>query len=616
MTITSSFAEPYYSGTVATTSEVPGLFPVGLAGRTYLVDLLSGQFHWRSIPVLREQADTQQTPGEHTINPEDLWRRASEDWSHGAGQTYFDRDSDPARFRSSKGVDPWTRWQASLLKTTVLQRSSANSNLRLAAATGRLYLTDGTAVLYTTTLTSPGAATWTAVTATPAAAATSITTDGFNVWTSHTASGIYSTNTGTGAASSYVTGTVTLVRYLKGRLMAASANSVYNITAGGALPTALLTHANTGFTWADMAEGRTHIYLAGYAGDHSLIYSTAIKPDGTALDVPAVAGELPDGEQVLSIYGYLGYILIGTSLGVRFAIPDSSGKLTLGKLIRLGTGSAPVYCFEGQDRFVWFGWPYYDSTSSGLGRIDLSVFTDGPGLQPAYASDLMVSSYAIVQSVCTFAPTPGYRVFTVEGVGVYAESVDDDLVASGTIDSGLITYGIPDVKMAVYLLLRHDALAGTVGVSIAGDGGTMTSVGTSSDVGAAGTSITVGQILGRTHEVRLTLNRSSVDTSTGPTVTRSTLRSYPIPTRGDIIPLPIVLHESLEVNGQVRPVNVLSEFLALKALTGNQRLVLFQLGSYSISVFVEDFDWQPTGLTQDRTWFNGIMTMKLKAVVE
>jgi hypothetical protein len=606
--ITATFAEPYYSGTVAVASEVPGLFPVGLAGRTYLVDLLSGQFHRQSIPLLRTQADTQQTPGEHTINPEDLWRRSAEDWSHGAGQTYFDRDSDPARFRSSKGIDPWTRWQASLLPDTDQKLSSANTNLYLTPAGARLYVCDGTAVKYTADVTVD-APTWTSVTSTPAAAATSIASDGFNVWTAHTASGIYSTNTGTGAAAAYTAGTVTLVRYVKGRLMAANANSVYNVIVGGgaALPTALLTHANTGFVWVDVAEGRTHIYLAGYAGDKSLIYSTTIKADGTALDTPAVAGELPDGEIVRSMQGYLGYLLIGTDKGWRFAIPDSSGKITLGKLV---TTTAAVGAFEGQDRFVWYGWTNYDSVSTGLGRIDLSVFTDGAGLQPAYASDLMVTGQGTVQSVVTFQ---SLRVFSVSGLGIYGEWTSK--VASGTLDSGLITYGIPDIKMGVYLLLRHEPLVGTVGVSVATDSGTMTSVGTSSEASSPGTSITVGQLLGRTFETRLTLNRSAALT-TGPTVTRATLRSYPIPARGEIVTLPIVLHESLNVNDQERPVNVRTEFATLRALTANERLVLLQLGAEALSVFVEDFDWQPTNMTQDGSWWNGVMTMKLKAVVE
>lgn len=608
MAISAPFTTPYYSGGVASSSEVPGLYPVALAGHSYLVDLLSNQFRRKTIPLIRQQADSQQSPGEHSINPEDLWRRAAEDWSHGAGQAYLDRpDSDPARYRTSKGIDPWTRWQISLLPATGQKVSSANTNLYLAPAGARLYATNGTAVSYSTDITG-ASPTFTAVTSTPAAAATSITSDGFNVWTAHTASGIYSTNTGTGAAASYTTGTVTLVRYVKGRLMAAASNSVYNVITGGgaALPTALLTHANTGFTWIDMCEGRTHIYLAGYAGDKSLIYSTSIKPDGTALEVPSVAGELPDGEIVRSLQGYLGFVLIGTDKGLRFAAPDSSGKLTLGALIP--TTSA-VGCFEGQDRFAWYGLTNYDSTSTGLGRIDLSIFTQP--LTPAYASDLMATGQGAVQSAATFQ---NLRAFTVSGLGIYAETTDK--VASGTIDSGLITYGIPDEKMAVFLDLRHTALAGSVAISISADGDTFEPAGSSSTAGTSGTTVTAGQQLGQTFEIRLTLTRSGSATTTGPTVTRSTLRSYPIPTRGETLEVPLVMHESLNVDGTVRPLDVRAEFAFVKGLLDNQTLVSFQFGAETLSVFVEDYEWQPTSETQDGNFWNALLVVRLKSVVE
>lgn len=598
-----SFAEPYYSGNVATADEVPGLFPVGLGGRTYLIDLLSGEFRRRTIPLIRQQADNQDQPGEHSINPEDLWRRFQQDWSHGAGQTYYDRDSDPSRYRLSKGVDPWTKWELSLLPDTDEKRSTAGTNLYMAVAGTRLYITDGTTLAYTTDVTA-GTPTFTDVTGTPGAA-TSITSDGFNVWTAHSASGIYATTRTSGSTASYVTGTVTLVRYLKGRLMAAAANSIYNVIAAGALPTALLTHANTDFLWVDMAESRTHIYMAGYAGDKSLIYSTTIRPDGTALEAPSVAGELPDGEIVRSMKGYLGFIAIGTDKGIRFCNTDSAGKLTLGSLIPT---TAAVFDFEGQDRFIWFGWTNYDAVSTGLGRIDLSVFTQP--LTPAYASDLMVTGQGAVQSIVTFQ---NLRVFSVSGDGFYAETTDK--VTTGTLESGLITYGIPDTKMAVFMEIRHEALAGSVSIALSADGDVYDVIGGSNVAGSTGESFGTGQVLGSTFETRLTLTRAAV-TTTGPTVTRATLRSYPIPARGEFLTVPLVLHESLDVNGTIRTINPREEFNFIKSLVSNQTLVAFQFGSETLSVFVDDYDWSPTIEMKDNSGWAGICTVKLKSVVD
>ena len=95
----------------------------------YMLDLAAdlngfrGQhFSRESQPVLRAQADTGSTPGEQSINREDLWRRAQESWHHGAGQVYLDRaDSDSSRFLSSKGVNVWDKWALSLLHDTTLR---------------------------------------------------------------------------------------------------------------------------------------------------------------------------------------------------------------------------------------------------------------------------------------------------------------------------------------------------------------------------------------------------------------------------------------------------------------------------------------------------------------
>ena len=133
------------------------------------------------------------------------------------------------------------------------------------------------------------------------------------------------------------------------------------------------------------------------------------------------------------MYGYLGFLLIGSNKGFRLAVQDTNGNLTLGALIETGS---TVRAFEGQGQYVWFTWEAYDSTSSGLGRMDLANLSDRNALVPAYASDLMATSQANVASVATFDDK---RVFTVSGDGFYAQ--DTDLVAEGSLDSGLINYG-------------------------------------------------------------------------------------------------------------------------------------------------------------------------------
>lgn len=597
MSLGISFATPYFTG-ASRSNEVPGRFHVALAGRPYMIDTERlSEFTRRAIPLLREQADNTGAPGEQTLSPEELWRRSQDDWSHGAGQVFLDRkDSDNARFRSSKGVDVWTRWAMSLLPGTAVKRASANTNVNLITAGDRLYATDGAALVSTTDLT-----TWTTVTGVPATAASDITSDGFNVFTAHGADGIYKTTRGAAGTTSYATGAVSTVAYVKGRLMAANGPSIYNVTAAGALPTALFTQVNTDFTWTGFAEGQNAIYAGGFSGDKSLIYRIALKTDATALDAPIVAGQLPDGEILRSIDAYLGFVLLGTDAGVRFCATDGDGNLTIGALVRT---SSPVLCFEGQDKFVWFGWTNYDGVSTGLGRLDLSTFI--APLTPAYASDLMVTGQGAVLAVATFR---GVRVLAVSGLGVYEQTAA--LVSSGTLDTGLITYGLPDLKTAVYLDVKVQDPVDTNRAYVAVDGGSFALVGSRST--SATDAFSVGELSGERFEIRHELLNSDGTATTGPVVTRYTLRSFPRPSQGELFLVPVLLHERLETLSGLHILRPDEEFASLVRLREGKQLVTYQIGTESFTVQVDDALFQYSHLTANGKAWNGTALLKLKS---
>lgn len=599
---------PFYEGTGGVSADVPNKWPVSLNGRNLVLDVqgdgLSQANRWKheSIEIIRQQSDTSDNPSEHTLNPLGLWRRAQDSWHHGAGIIFRDRGSattsstageqDAYRFRSSKGINVWTYWQMSLLPDTTSKLASANTNLYLAVAGSRLYTTDGTALRFTSDTT-----TWTAVTGTPGVAFTSVCSDGFTVWAACSASGIYSTNSGTGVATQYTSGAVSgPIAYVKGRLMVADAESVYNVIAGGGIvkPTALLTHANANFRWVGFAGGYQHIYMAGFSGDKSLIYKTTIKTDGTALDAPSVAGELPDGEIIRSIDSYLGSILIGTDKGCRYATADGEGNLIIGSLI---TTMNAVSAFEGQGPYVWFSMTNYDGVSTGLGRLDLRVFTETleTGARvPAYASDLMVTAQGSVDSIVTFL---NKRIFTVAGSGVWTESTS--LVASGTIDTGLIGYGIPDQKLALSANVRSLPLVGSYNVFLAVDSGTFASVGLGAVAGSTNTDNPLNYSSGERFELRFTLSRSVASPSTGPTITRWTLKASPgaIDGPAEIITAPFLLHEVVDVNGREEYLDVQYERDSIKFLRESQQRVTYQEGTNSYDVLVMDYSWVPYNFT-------------------
>lgn len=596
------FTAGFYTDTASTsstlTNEVPGVYPVGISGHGYPLDLKSGAFKHESIPTLRPVFIQADTLGEKNINPESLWRASQDTWHHGAGQPHADKiDSDTARYHASKGIDPWTRGQMQLLPDTAQARASANTNLAMAVAGGYLYVIDGNTLAYTTDLT-----TFTTVTGTPAAGALAVCSDGDTVYVAFSGQGVWTTTRGAAAATQYVTGTdsLTALGYVKGRLMAAKGRSLYNIVSAvpAALPTSLFDHPNTDFAWVGFAEGAGFIYAAGFSGDKSLVYRITIQPDGTALAVPIQAAQLPDGEIVRAIGSYLGFILLGTDRGVRVAQPASNGDLTLSALLPTGVAR----CFEGQDRFIWFGWDNYDTTSTGAGRIDLTVINDGGA--PGYASDLMITGQGNVRDLATFT---GKRVLAVSGLGFYKESVNK--VTTGYLDSGQITYDLPDQKIALYLDVKHDdPLVGQHAAWLSTDGAGFQLIGVHDGTGPEET-FTIPEYRGETFEIREVL--TSDGTTGTPVVRRHTLLSNPAVDTGYYLTVPLLLTEQ-EDSGRHRDVG--GELAFLKALRDSGIRVTYQEGGTSFSVTAEDLTWMPTHLTKDRSAFNGTCVMKLKTI--
>jgi hypothetical protein len=578
------FNASFFTG-VAASMLVPGTFPVALDGRPYQVQwdhtqigVWGARFKRDSLPLLRSQADQSNVPGEQSISPQNFWRRSQENWISGSGQKMQDRGSSiGTRFYTSKGINPWSPYQLTLLNQTANKRASANTSLNCLVAGTFVYLTNGATLEFS----SGTLASWTGVTGTPNAA-TSICTDGATVYTAHGASGVYSTTAGGATSASYATGTATLVDFVKGRLMAAGGTSVYNIIAAGALPAALFTKG-TGWNWVGFAGGQTQIYMAGYSGDKSLIYRTAILADATALAAPIVAGELPDGEIIRSIKAYLSNIIIGSDLGVRFCTVDSSGNLTVGALI---TTTSPVYASEGQDRFIWYGLTNYDSLSSGIGRMDLTTFTTNS--TPAYASDLMATGQGTVRSIRSFGNA---RLFTVDGVGLFYETLATP-VSTGNLVTGWITYGISDPKVAVYLDLKHDPLTGTVASTMATDGTAGVVLGTSASQGAAYATFQANQATGLQYQITFTMTPT---TNVSPILTRWTLRSYPAPVRASQFLVPILLFPVVRSNrgDSDYPLNPETEYQAVVALHKAQKIVTFQLGNDTYQVIVYDYQWLP-----------------------
>ena len=579
-------ASSFYTGTGAT-QLVPDVFPVAINGRPYMLDMKSNEFRRQFDARVRDSVDQSAEPGEGALNPQGLWRRSQSSWHYGAGQQYSDTaDAEAYRFYSSKGVDPWTKGRLSLLRDTTNVYPTSGTNLYAVTADGRLYGTDGQNVKYTTDF-----VTVTTVTGTQASNLYSITSDGYNVFYSYANGDIDQTKADISTSSAYITGIEAgVLAYVRGRLMVAGQGTdkrkIWNITtpaqSSANNPSPLYTHPNTNWNWVGFAAGQTHIYAAGYAGNTSIIYKTQIKADGTALDIPTAAAELPLGEIVRSIYGYLGYIILGTDTGFRFCSTDTDGNLTVGPLVETG---AAVRAMAGIGKYVYFSWSNFDSTSTGIGRMDISVFIS-PN-QPAYATDLMATAQGTVQAIHEFQNDV---LFTVSGVGVFQPHATN-LVSSGYLRSGIYRWGVPDAKFIPKLDIRCLPLAGSLQLSVASDGGDFYDFATLSTLNVREKTFDGLEDKVFEAEIKVTLTRAAGAT-TGPTLTRWMARAYAAPLRSQIFTVPLIMHHKLSINGREYWQDVDRELGYLRDLVETPRVVTYQENEETFAVVVENVQMQ------------------------
>jgi hypothetical protein len=392
---------------------------------------------------------------------------------------------------------------------------------------------------------------------------------------------------------------------------------------GSSTPVLIYTHPETAYRWVSYASGRSAIYALGGIGDQYHVHRIMIQEDGSAFATAIVAATLPDGEIGYSIDEYLGFIFIGTNKGVRMASQESDGSLTLGPIVPT---AQPVRCFEGQDRFVWYGVSEMDpkfvaidnevipsGPVCGLGRLDLQTFTV-TALTPAYANDLFTSneSNKNVQSVVTFQ---GKRVFSVTGGGVYFES--DNKVPSGWLEQGKMSFSVEDNKAALYQQAKWiPGCAGRLFLDIAFDAATygryarltINSTNNRSDnLSLRGTQFSL-------LDLRFVMNRCPINNTIAPRVTRWEFRSSPIKGKASRWEVPIMNYEEIEINGVKYTRNVTSELDFLMNLVESGTVFTYQESGRSYQVHARDFVWQPESLSLSGKGWQGTYTLVIEEV--
>ena len=509
----------------------------------------------------KQQIDQTREPGEQTLTG--WWVRSQSSFHLGAGIKYFEpiqEESLRFQYTESKGMDVWTRGQATLLNDTASF---------IAATTPQLIgVNDGTndCIVFSSATTinkKTSAGTDTVYTqAGTASTIFSITTNGkqyFFINGTHVHRGnLAGTTSDTEIynASSTTRGTI---RYVKQRLIAAINNSIYELdpnNASGALPAALFTHPNTSWVWSSIAEGPNAIYISGYDpnGTSSSVFkvgldtATATTLGFPELLTPTVVIDMPKGERINDFDVYLGtYAVLATSLGFRVGVADATGDVQYGPLL-FRDAACTAIAFK--DSYAYIA-TLVDG-EAGLVRVDLSTTVIASALYFPWAWDLVAAGTAATASQVAFFGNSDRLAFAT-GNTIYAESTTS-LVASGYLRTGFIRYNTLETKIYKLLQARIDTTNGGITIQ------SIDSVDTEYSIGVFAQGSTVPEInvnypttsqeyLG----FKFTFTRSSTDVTKGPLFTGYQLKSLPAVPRQRLIQYPVFCydHESDKFGNEV-----------------------------------------------------------------
>jgi hypothetical protein len=448
-------------------------YDIAIAGLPFFL-LNSDDAPYRRVTAQyrKQQIDQSREPGEQTLTG--WWVRSQSSFHLGAGIKFFEpvqEESLRFQYTESKGVDVWTRGQATLLNDTASFYAGAAPAQLIGVNDGTndcIYVTDGSALKKITT---GGTATTITQAGTPSTIY-SVTTNGSSYYFIN-GTHIHKGSVGaTPADTEIYNATVTraTIRYVKQRLIAAIGNVIYELdatrTSSTGLPTALYTHPNANWVWSSIAEGPQAIYISGYDpnGTSSSVFKVGL--DATTsnslgfptLETPTVIIDLPEGERINDFDVYLGaYAVLATNLGFRVGIADATGDVQYGPLL---FKDAPCNAIAFRDNFAYLSTKI--DGEAGLVRVDLSTTILGNSLFFPWAWDLVAAGTSVTADQVAFFGNSDRAAFTT-GNNTWAESTTS-LVAEGYLRTGYIRYNTLETKIFKLIQARIDTTNGGIGI--------------------------------------------------------------------------------------------------------------------------------------------------------
>lgn len=414
------------------------------------------------------------------------------------------------------------------------------------------------------------------------------------------------------------------MEFTKERIVATINNKVFEIsTTATALPTAVYTHPVDDFNYTSITSSGAAIYVTGFSGSQSNIQKFTLASNGTmpTLTSAITAAEMPSGELVYKIYYYLGYMLIGTTKGVRVAAVSDDGSLAYGPLLFLS--EQPVYDFAARDRYVWAatnvdGFP-------GTTRIDLGQPL-GTLIFP-YAWDTYYNgTTGRYTTACAFINGTDRIAFTTNKTStngrVYIETADGGrLVSEGYLQTGYVRYNTTENKIFKVLFPRFDSTNGGLNLKSVDSTGAEYSLGTFAQTGViqeVNISYPVGpqEYLG----FKFTMTRSTTDNTKGPLFTGYQLKALPAVPRQRLIQYPLLCFDresdkfGVMVGYEGRAYDRMQQLEAVENAGDTIRVEDFRTGESYLGL-IEEMDFINRTPTDKRySGFGGILVVTIRSV--
>jgi hypothetical protein len=621
-------SNPSNSATYSLTGEA---YDVAIAGNPFFM-MTSDDAPYRRVTAQyrKQQIDQTREAGEQTLTG--WWVRSQSSFHLGAGIKFFEPQQEESlrfQYTESKGVDVWTRGQATLLNDTASFYAGSAPAQLIGVNDGTddcIFVTDGTALKKITT---GGTDTTISQAGTPSTIF-SLTTDGSNYYFIN-GTKIHRGSVGATPADSEIydapTTTRATIRYVKQRLILAKENSIYeldaNATSSAALPTAFYTHPNANWVWSSIAEGPTAIYISGYDpnGTSSSVFKIALDPTTPnslgfpTLETPTVVIDMPQGERINDFDVYLGlYAVLATNLGFRVGISDNNGNIQYGPLL---FDQAACNAIAFRDRFAYIATTV--DGEAGLVRVDLSTTVLSGSLFFPWAWDLVALGVSASANQVAFFGNSDRAAFAT-GNNVWAEATNS-LVATGYLRTGYIRYNTLETKIFKLMQARVDTTNGGILIQSIDSVDNFYTIGNFSQQSAVPEiNINYPQTAQEYLGFQFTLSRSTTDATKGPLFTGYQLKSLPAVPRQRLIQYPLSCfdHESdslgVETGYEGSAFARMAQLEAIENAGDSIQIQDFRTGESYIGL-IEEIDFRNNTPSDKRfSGFGGLLLVTIRTI--